>query len=152
MKADVTTPSTAATTVPATGFLTSRATSPYALASWNAVATPSPVPITWSLAATAADGAHDLKSAKSLNLNPCSRPRRSSKKATSAAASSSDRTPAPIRYLRRPCAHGLARRSYPEASVTTSVRRSTPPVEPNASRAGRRTSWNAVMDGRSKAT
>ena len=42
-------------------------------------------------------------------------------------------------------AHGLLRRSNPEARVTTSVRRSIPPVQPNARRAGRRASWNSLM-------
>ena len=35
---------------------------------------------------------------------------------------------------------GVDRRSWPDARVTTSVRRSTPPVDPNASRAGNLTS------------
>lgn len=46
--------------------------------------------------------------------------------------SSRDLNPAPIRYRRRPWAQGVDLRSNPEASVTTSVRRSTLPVDPNA--------------------
>lgn len=54
--------------------------------------------------------------------------------------SSSDLRFAPIRYRLRPRAQGVERRSNPDARVAISVRRSTPPIEPNASRAGSRTS------------
>ena len=104
------------------------------------VATPSPMPSNWSPVLTAAPGTHDLKSAKSRNRNPYSRPRRASKKPVRVAMSSSDLRCAPIRYRRRPCAQGVDRRSNPDPSVTISVRRSTPPVDPNASRAGSLTS------------
>jgi hypothetical protein len=54
--------------------------------------------------------------------------------------SASDLRFAPIRYRLRPIAQGDDRRSNPDPSVTTSVRRSTPPVDPNANRAGSLTS------------
>ncbi|GEM_PF-3709716 len=91
------TPATATRTVPWTGLAIGRATSPYSLISEKARRAPVPAPSIWSIGPAAVPGAHDLWSAKSLKRNPCSRPRRASKKATSSAMSSSDRRLAPIR-------------------------------------------------------